>query len=384
MDSAQLTSEELAQLIKRVFPRRRGDKTLGLLVDLPDSYVPDTPLWKARRAMAADWKKKLMAARQRTGLHVNLIFYFNVHQNNADLPPLAYLHRNDTPVPDSMSGLYETARPLPSLMREQDILIALTQFSATAPLKIFAKAHGIRAATMPGFTAEMIPALRLNYTKVNNRVMKIKELLDRAESAIFSFLVGEEEYRLVLDLRHRQGHASGGIFPDPGVAGNLPSGEAYIVPYEGEQPGVTSRSAGMLPVQFGQEVVVYEVSQNKAVRVLGQGEAAVAEAAKLNKEPAYANLAELGLGVLGDLGVEPAGVLLLDEKLGPHIAFGRSDHFGGQVGPEDFSSPAAVVHIDRVYVPSMQPLIKVSALDLVMDNGATLPLMRDDAYVIEW
>jgi len=32
----------------------------------------------------------------------------------------------------------------------------------------------------------------------------------------------------------------------------------------------------------------------------------------------------------------------------------------------------------------MQPLIKVSALDLVMDDGATLPLMRDDAYVIEW
>ena len=31
------------------------------------------------------------------------------------------------------------------------ILIALTKFSATAPLKLAAKTHPIRAATMPGF-----------------------------------------------------------------------------------------------------------------------------------------------------------------------------------------------------------------------------------------
>ncbi len=79
------------------------------------------------------------------------------------------------------------------------------------------------------------------------------------------------------------------------------------------------------------------------------------EAALLAVEPAYSDLAELGLGVLADIGVEPIGSVLLDEKPGLHIAFGRSEHFGGHVGPDAFSSPEAVVHIDRVYVPETHP-----------------------------
>ena len=55
---------------------------------------------------------------------------------------------------------------------------------------------------------------------------------------------------------------------------------------------------------------------------------------------------ELGLGVLAAFGVKPIGKVLLDEKLGLHIAFGRSEHFGGRVGPGNFSSPDAVIHID--------------------------------------
>ena len=42
----------------------------------------------------------------------------------------------------------------------------------------------------------------------------------------------------------------------------------------------------------------------------------------------------------GLFSVTPIGVVLLDEKLGLHLAFGRSEHFGGQVGP------AQVGHVD--------------------------------------
>ena len=187
--------------------------------------------------------------------------------------------------------------------------------------------------------------------------------------------------RLTLDLRHRQGHASGGLFPDNGVAGNLPSGEAYIVPYEGEREGEPSASSGWLPVQFGDEVVLYRIDGNRAVEVLPGGAAATQEAALLTREPAYGNLAELGLGVLAAFGVRPIGELLLDEKLGLHIAFGRGDHFGGRVGPRDFSGPAAVVHIDRVYVPECQPRVAVESVDLLFPAGERLALMRDGDYL---
>jgi hypothetical protein len=95
-------------------------------------------------------------------------------------------------------------------------------------------------------------------------------------------------------------------------------------------------------------------------------------------------MAELGLGVLADFGVQSVGELLLDEKLGLHIAFGRSDHFGGQVGAAQFTSPAEVVHLDRVYVPAAQPRISVRSLDLVMASGERVALLRDDRYVIGW
>jgi leucyl aminopeptidase (aminopeptidase T) len=260
------------------------------------------------------------------------------------------------------------------------ILLALTELSSTAPLKVAARGHGFRAATMPGFSAAMIPALRLDYGEVDRRVSILKSLLDRATGADLLFQHPRGEDRLHLDLRFRTGHASGGLIPKRGTAANLPSGEAYIVPYEGERPGEPSRSSGILPVQFDKEVVRYRVEDNRAVEVLSSGPESSREAALLAVEPAYANIAELGLGVLAAFGVQPVGAILLDEKLGLHIAFGRSDHFGGQVGPSAFSSPEAVVHIDRVYVPHTQPNVRPERVHLALDDGTTLELMRDGEY----
>ena len=122
---------------------------------------------------------------------------------------------------------------------------------------------------MPGFSPEMVPALRLDYGEVNRRVDLLKDLLDSATGCDFLFVVdGHAEHQLHLDLRHRSAHASGGLLRTPGSAGNLPSGETYIVPYEGERPDDPSRSAGTLPVQHGEEVVIYEIIENRARRVL--------------------------------------------------------------------------------------------------------------------
>ncbi len=133
-------------------------------------------------------------------------------------------------------------------------------------------------------------------------------------------------------------------------------------------------------MQFGTEVVRYHIVENRAIGVLTEGPESTREAALLAREPAYANIAELGLGVLAAFGVKPIGSVLLDEKLGLHIAFGRSEHFGGQVGPDAFSSPEAVVHIDRVYVPEMQPDVQPLSVDLHLDDGTTVALMRDGEF----
>ncbi|MCA9669292.1 MAG: hypothetical protein KC503_27040 [Myxococcales bacterium] len=359
-----LDGAELCALLERVFAPRADERALAVLVDLPDQALPDSEAWRDRRQLAAEWVRALEGSR----FAAQLFGYRNVRRNNAELPETLVELDAYEPLPLSMDDARLAAieaRARDAVLAEHPMVLAPTQLSATAPLKLLAPRLGFSAATMGGLSRAMQPALRLDYIEIDRRVRALAALVERADTALFDFVVdGARALALTLDLRHRPGHASGGLLRERGRAGNLPSGEAYIVPYEGERAGEPSRSAGELPVELDGEVVIYRVEQNRARAVEGDGPVAARERALIASEPAYANIAELGLGVLSDFGVKPVGVTLLDEKLGPHIAFGRSDHFGGQVGPGDFSSPEAVVHIDRVYLPETQPRVRLERIRL--------------------
>ncbi len=378
-----LKADELTAMIRRVFEPRAEDTALAVLVDLPDEALPDNPDWARRRSIAAGWVRELAAARDVHGLDIDLVVYRNVRANNADLPATAWLCEPDE-LPATADELDpRAARDFGEILDAHRLLLAPTELSATAPLKMLSPRRDTRGATMPGFSPAMIPALRLDYTEINRRVHLLKDLLDRAVSADLRFTVdGADRYDLHLDLRHRTAHASGGLLPEPGTAGNLPSGEAYIVPYEGEIDGDPTATRGILPVQLGDEVVLFEIEDNVAKRVISHGPVSDREASLLAAEPARGNIAELGLGVLSAFGLEPIGEVLLDEKLGLHVALGRSEHFGGQVGPRQFSTPDAVIHQDHVYLPKIQPRVSAAAVDLLFEGGEVLELMRNDDYVI--
>jgi len=382
--NASLDTDDLVRLVQRVFRPRDDDRGLAVLVDLPGGNLPDHAGWESRRVMAADWQARLASERATLGLEaVDLVLYPNAQRNNADLPPQAVVYAGGE-LPRAASEIGDGLESFEEIFRRYQILLAVTELSATAPLKLNAPKFGFRAATMPGFTAEMIPALKLDYEEINRRCEELKTALDRAEAALIRFRSNEHEYDLTLDLRFRQATASGGLIREPGMAGNLPSGETYIVPYEGERAGEISRTAGTLPLQLDGELLHYRIEANQVAEVLGDGPVAARERAEMQAEPGYRNVAELGLGLLAGYGIRPTGELLLDEKLGLHIAFGRSDHFGGQVGAKDFSSPDKVVHIDRVYIPEVQPAVQVLSVDLRLagESGpVTTPLMRDGDYV---
>jgi len=212
--------------------------------------------------------------------------------------------------------------------------------------------------------------------------MSIKVRLDEALRERLRFNARGREYVLDCDLRYRTATPSSGMFHDDMIVGNLPSGETYIVPYEGERDGEPSLTNGEIPVQFDDEIVVYRIENNRAVEVLTQGSASDKERAKLLDEPAYGNIAELGHGVLGYFGCTAVGSLLMDEKLGMHVAFGRSEHFGGVVSPASFNKAENVVHIDRVYVPSLQPDIVVREAVLTYPDGREEAIMKDGAWIV--
>jgi hypothetical protein len=375
-----LTFDQLAALLDSVFALGEGERWLTIMVDLPDDRVPDTDAWRDRRRIAGQWFDTLQQGRDRLPFS-DLAFcvYPNAGSNNNDLPSSALL-TDGLPADSAAPRGRELA--LVEILTASSVVLAPTQLSATAPLKMLAREHGFRGASMPGFSRAMIPALALDYDAVDARVREFKDRLDRASGAQLLLDAEGTSYASFFDLRFRTAHASGGLMREPGMVGNLPSGEAYIVPYEGEREGEPSRTAGELPVQFGDEVVVYRLEGNRAVEVLSAGPASDGERQLLAEEPAYGNMAEVGLGVLGDWGVEAVGSTLLDEKLGLHIAFGRSEHFGGVTSPASFRSRDRVVHIDRVYVESVQPLVAVRDLSLVYEDGARETLMADGRYVV--
>jgi leucyl aminopeptidase (aminopeptidase T) len=376
-----LDAAELATLVRRVFAPRADDRALAVLVDLPDEALPDHDAWRARRRMAASWTLALEKSKVDLGLErVSLIAYRNVRRNNADLPafgrivpPSALPERADDP------GGVEVG--MEDALASHTIVLAPTELSATAPLKNLAKRLRFRAATMPGFSEAMIPALRLDWVEIDAKCRELKRRLDRADGAACRFTAGGRDHELYIDLRHRAAIASGGLVAEPGIAGNLPSGETYIVPYEGERAGDSSLTRGTLPLEIAGELLHYEIAENRVARVVGDGPEAARERAEMDAEAGYRNVAELGLGILRAYGVRPVGALLLDEKLGLHIAFGRSDHFGGTVGPSAFSAPDKVIHLDRVYIPEVQPQVRVASVDLVAPDGSREALMRDGDWV---
>lgn len=378
-----LTEDQFKQLIQKVFAPQADDRVLLILIDVPNNQVPDTDAWKDRRILAYEWKELLHKIKRDLGFEeVQIIYYENTGSNNADLPTEVYEWQGD-PAAAGINLLKTEGRSinLEELLAQTDIILAPTQFSTTAPLKILAKKHKFRAATMPGFNRQMIPALSIDYERVHEKVMKLKTRLDAAIKIEMHFEAENEDYPFNVDLRNRKSHASSGLLREPGTAGNLPSGEAYIVPYEGEL-AEESQTAGLLPVQFGDEIVVYLIENNRAIAVISTGTASENERKKLHEEPAYGNIAEIGFGVLEPFGIKPIGETLLDEKLGLHIAFGRSDHFGGAVSPQHFKNPENVIHIDRIYIPAVQDKVVVKKVIFLYPDHDTELIIKDGEYCL--
>ncbi len=378
-----MTEKELVGLVQTVFPPLPHDRVLGVLVDLPRNEKEDNPDWQKRRQIAKQWQRMLLNHLEDLNLKAIVLYaYPRVEKNNANLPDHITLIEGE--LPDTSSDLDRAGKKttLHQMFSKTQLFLAPTEYSTTAPLKVAAQKYHFRAATMPGFNERMVPALRLNYEEINHRLQILKEKLDAAVSAVIHFIVeGHERYELVIDLRFRKATVSGGRFSTAGQVGNLPSGETYIVPYEGELHD-TSRSEGILPVQFKDEVVLFRIAKNRARAVISQSKESQAQRKQLEEEPAYGNLAELGFGILRDFGIKPINEILLDEKLGLHIGFGRSDHFGGAVGEGHFSSAEAMIHIDRIYIPECQPKISIHMLALNYEHNQSEIIIKDDDYTI--
>jgi leucyl aminopeptidase (aminopeptidase T) len=255
----------------------------------------------------------------------------------------------------------------------------MTTFSA-APLAVLADQHpDFRAASMPGVQQRMEgSALAADYSQVARRCRVIAEAMKGAELCDVLFSTG---HRCWFDLRYRTPETDDGYLPrhkDGDRIINLPSGETYEVPYEGERPDDPSWTAGTIPVMENGELVLFHVAGNRVLNVEGDGPLAERFEKLFDADPARTNIAEVAFGVNDK--AEVTGCVLEDEKAGFHWAFGRSDHLGGVVGVAAFSSPENVVHQDIVYAEGNP--IQVKSATIVHPNGQEVAIIKDGAYLV--
>ncbi len=285
--------------------------------------------------------------------------------NNAELPATGILGGQEVELGSAILG--------------STLALFLTEYSATAPLDGFTRQkEDFRAASMPGLARAMQDtALAADYREVARRCRILAELLEGADAVEVRFST-QDECRF--DIRFRHPEADDGFLPrfKPGDRIiNLPSGETFIVPYEGERPYEPSHTEGILPVQEGVELARLRVEANRIVAVNGEGALVARLSAVFAADPARRNVAEVAFGCNDRARVW--GNVLEDEKAGFHWAYGRSDHLGGVVGVDAFSSPALVTHQDIVYAAGNP----IQVLDAAIIRGAQrVPVMCHGQYVV--
>ena len=255
---------------------------------------------------------------------------------------------------------------LGDVIRDSTILLAMTQYSASAPLLNSARKYeSLRIASMPRIQRSMEETgLSADYAEVAAACARLKPLFERADGIEVTFSTGEFCHFDISDHKPPlvdNGHLHPGSRTDAPYFANLPAGEVCTVPNEAED----SRTAGVIPAVIKGEAVVFAVRANQVLDVSGDGPVAQAMRQAFREEAALRNVAEVAIGC-NDKAVV-TGNVLEDEKAGFHWAFGRSDQLGGSVGVGSFSSPENVLHKDIVYAKG-NPVV-CARLDFVFPDG---------------
>lgn len=216
------------------------------------------------------------------------------------------------------------------LMKMVDVVLCPTSKSLThTDSRRAASAKGVRIGTLPGVTEEiMIRCMNADYNKIAQRTFALCGLLEKASTVRVTAPAGTD---ITMPIKGRTAHSSSGLFREKGQWGNLPTGEAYLAPVEGQSEGIVVVDGSMAMVGMVKTPIRIQVKKGYAEDISG-GEEAQQLIALLEPHGKDARtVAEFGIGT-NDKAIL-TGIILEDEKvLGTiHIAFGDNKSMGGSV-----------------------------------------------------
>lgn len=351
--------DKIARLLDTLVSPKKGERLLFLTDYGPRASASAT--WRAD--LLSRWHKaaQLLAEQKRFHL-LPIVRYPETGKNNGDLPYKAVTHDGG-----HVNNLAE-------LIASANIVIAMNEYSASAPLRnIAARCPALRTISMPGVTAEMENAMAADYAKMQERGKRLEAVVQSAAGfeIIFAGSGIPHGTKLYIDTRANNWILEAGICTKNGDFINFPSGELFTPPYEGVSEAGRrefgdSQTAGIWPVYSpaDNKVAFLKVERNRIIRVQGDCDAAQKIIEDIASDENNANIAELGLGINGRARSTPDIPTLESEKAGPHIAYGRNDHFSTPLSLA--GKVRASVHQDFVYAKD-SPI--TATIHAVYQNG---------------
>jgi leucyl aminopeptidase (aminopeptidase T) len=239
------------------------------------------------------------------------------------------------------------------------IIIALANNSTShTRYRTLACATGARFASLPHFDPDMFySSMTVDWSALAARTARLVAAVNRAEWIHIRTPNGTDMH---ICKQGRTAKGDDGLLTAPGSFGNLPAGEAYLAPLEGQ-------SHGVMVVEWGPTRKLDE-----PLRILIEGGVVVTmegtDRHRLRLEELFAansacrNLAELGIGT-NDKASRPDNVLEAEKILGTiHIALGDNTGFGGAV--------SAPFHEDYVfYQPTLTAIMADGSHYTIIENG---------------
>lgn len=248
----------------------------------------------------------------------------------------------------------EPPKAVAEAMKASDVVIMPTTMSLShTEARKKACKKGARIVSLPGVTLEMFQegGMTADYNVVKKISQKVAEMLSNSKEIVIKTQSGSS-FRA--SLRGRKGVADTGIYRKKGSFGNLPAGEGFIAPLEGESEGRLVFDGSFAGLGVLNKPLEIGVEGGRVVRVSGDKGKLKRLIRKYRNADA---IGEIGIGTNPKARI--IGNVLEDEKvLGTvHIALGDNHTFGGKIRAE--------VHLDGII---KNPTVWLDDM-LFMDGG---------------
>jgi leucyl aminopeptidase (aminopeptidase T) len=217
---------------------------------------------------------------------------------------------------------------------------------------------GARFASLPHFDPDMFgTSMDVDWNTLADRTARLVAAVNRAEWVNVECPNGTAMH---ICKQGREAGGDDGMLTRPGCFGNLPAGEAYFAPLEGDSHGIMVVEWG--PTSRLKNPLTLTIADGRVTRIDGDDPLRARLEARFAENENCRNLAELGIGT-NDRASRPDNVLEAEKILGTiHLALGDNTGFGGVV--------AAPFHEDYVfYQPTVTLIMADGTEEVILDAG---------------